>query len=214
MRITKPLHKALTSGIKLTSIALLGGVALTACTSADPDPRDAFFESFLAHCGNAYTGQVTAGDDELDADWMAANIVIEVRECDAERIRIPLHVDNDHSRTWVINRTDSGLELKHDHREADGSHAAMTMYGGETFSPGTATAQSFPVDEYSKQLFAELGATASITNTWWLEFPNPETLRYRLVRDNREFQVDIDLTQPVAAPPAPWGWQDNYQYQD
>lgn len=203
-----------TSKVKMVVATLFGGAALAACTSADPDPHDAFYESLLAHCGNAYAGSVTAGDEALDADWMAADIVIEIRECSDERIRIPLHVDDDHSRTWVITRTPLGLELKHDHRERDGSHDAMTMYGGETFSPGTASAQSFPVDEESKQLFAELGSTASIGNTWWLEFPAEETLRYRLVRDNREFQVDIDLSQPVQAPPAPWGWEDNYQYRD
>lgn len=199
---------------KMFLATLVGGVVLTACTSADPDPHDTFYESLLAHCGNAYAGSVTAGDEALDADWMAAEIIIEIRECSDERIRIPLHVDDDHSRTWVVSRTPTGLELKHDHRESDGSHDAMTMYGGETFSPGTATAQSFPADEESKQLFAELGATVSIGNTWWLEFPSDDTLRYRLIRDNREFQVDVDLSRPVQAPPAPWGWEDNYQYRD
>lgn len=214
MRTTLPQIKVTKSRFQLSALAVLAGAALTACTAADPDPRDAFFDSLLAHCGNAYAGEVTAGDEELDAEWIAADIVIEVRECSDDRIRIPLHVGDDHSRTWIINRTDLGLELKHDHRERDGSYDEMTMYGGETFSPGTATAQSFPADEYSKQLFAQLGATASIGNTWWLEFPNENTLRYRLVRDDREFQVDVDLSQPVEAPQAPWGWEDNYQYQD
>lgn len=195
--------------------ALLGGsalLALAACTTADEHPQDQFFDSLLAHCGNAYAGEVTEGDEEQDAEWIASDIVIELRECSEERIRIPLHVGDDRSRTWVLTRTQNGMELKHDHREEDGSHDPLTMYGGETFSPGTATSQSFPADEYSKQLFAELGSTASIRNTWWFELPDENTLRYRLVRDGREFQVDVDLSQPVEAPPAPWGWQDNYDY--
>lgn len=200
--------------IKTALIGAASVFALSACTTADQDPQDQFFNSLLEHCGNAYAGAVTVGDEELDADWMAADIVIEVRECSDDRIRIPLHVDDDHSRTWVLIRTHDGLELKHDHRQRDGSHDDMTMYGGETFTPGTPSAQSFPVDEPSKQLFAQLGATVSIGNTWWLELPDEETLRYRLVRNDREFQVDVDLSQPVEAPQAPWGWQDNYEYQD
>lgn len=200
--------------MKTTLLGAASVFVLSACTTADQDPQDQFFNTLLEHCGNAYAGAVTLGDDDLDADWIAADIVIEMRECSDNRIRIPLHVGDDHSRTWIINRTQQGLELKHDHRERDGSYDEMTMYGGETFSPGTATSQSFPADEYSKQLFAELGSTASIGNTWWLEMPDSDTLRYRLVRDGREFQVDVDLSEPVQAPPAPWGWEDNYQYQD
>ncbi|MCL5051620.1 hypothetical protein [Aliidiomarina maris] len=200
--------------IKLSAVAAATGLVLSACTSADPDPQDVFFDTLLAHCGNSYAGAVTIGDEALDADWIAADIVIEVKECSDQRIRIPLHVGDDHSRTWIISRTENGLELKHDHRERDGSHDPMTMYGGETFSPGTPYSQSFPADEYSKQLFAELGATASIGNTWWVKFPDQNTLRYRLVRDDREFQVDVDLSQTVETPPAPWGWEDNYQYRD
>jgi len=192
------------------SLAAVGVVA--ACTPAAENPQDAFFNALLEHCGNAYEGQVSDGNPDEDQFWMNNRIVIEVRECSDERIRIPLHVGDDHSRTWVVQRHDMGLELKHDHRHEDGSHDELTWYGGATFSPGTETAQAFPADDYSKQLFSELGYTASIGNTWWLEMPDENTLRYRLTRENRNFQVDVDLSQPVEAPQAPWGWEDNYEY--
>ncbi|RUO27154.1 hypothetical protein CWE09_09065 [Aliidiomarina minuta] len=194
-------------------MAAAGTLALGACTPAAENPQDAFFNTLKEHCGNAYAGEVTIGDEEADAEWIDSDIIIEVRECDDNRIRIPLHVGDDHSRTWIISRTDMELELKHDHRLEDGSHDPLTMYGGSTFTPGTATSQSFPADEYSKQLFSELGYSASIDNTWWVEFPDADTLRYRLVRDDREFQVDIDLSETVEAPQAPWGWEDNYRYE-
>lgn len=200
------------SNLKVAIAAATGALAMAACTPAAEDPQTVFFDTLKQHCGNAYAGEVTKGDEETDATWMENEIIIEVRECDDDRIRIPLHVGDNHSRTWVITRTHDGLELKHDHREEDGSHDELTMYGGETFTPGTTTAQSFPADEESKQLFSELGYTDSIGNTWWLTFPDEDTLRYRLVRDNREFQVDIDLTETVQAPQAPWGWEDNYEY--
>jgi hypothetical protein len=36
----------------------------------------------------------------------------------------------------------------------------------------------------------------------------PEKFTYRLTREGREFRVDFDLTKPVPAPPAPWGYTD------
>lgn len=202
------------NGIKLglLSSALL---VLSACTPAEQHPQDAFFETLLEHCGNAYEGHVSLGDPEMDENWINNRIVIEVRECEENRIRIPLHVGDNHSRTWIVTRDTferRELELKHDHRFEDGSHDPLTMYGGHTISAGTPTQQAFPADDYSKRLFAELGYPASIDNTWILSFPNADTLRYRLVREGREFQVDVDLSQPVEAPQAPWGWEDHYRY--
>ncbi len=185
---------------------------LAACTPAAENPQDTFFNALAAHCGNAYEGHVSVGDKELDADWMAARIVIEIKECNDNRIRIPLHVDNDHSRTWVFTRTIEGLELKHDHRLADGSHDPVTGYGGNTVTVGMFNHQVFPVDDYSKHLFSEHGMPASVNNTWVVSFPNETTLRYQLLRDERDFQVEVDLAKPVATPPAPWGWQDNEKY--
>ncbi|MCC5855262.1 MAG: hypothetical protein JJU10_06210 [Idiomarina sp.] len=199
--------------IALLGMGALSVAVLAACTPADEDPRDAFFNALAAHCGNSYEGAVSIGDPALDDEWINSRIVIEVKECHENRIRVPLHVGDDHSRTWVFIRTATGLTLKHDHRLEDGSHDPVTWYGGSTFNPGTAVSQSFPADDFSRILFAEHGLTASIDNTWIVKFPDSNTLRYRLVRDDREFQVDVDLSTPVETPPAPWGWEDDYQYQ-
>lgn len=201
--------------MRLNKIHLLvvgAAAALAACTPAEPNPQEVFFNTIAEHCGKAYEGRVTSGDPETDATWMNNRIVIEVRECTEDRIRIPLHVGDNHSRTWIITKTQMGLELKHDHRLEDGSDDPMTMYGGTTVTLGTPDSQAFPADEYSKQLFTQLDATVSITNTWWMSFPDENTFRYRLSRPNREFHVDVDLSQEVEAPPAPWGWEDNFQY--
>jgi hypothetical protein len=55
-----------------------------------------------------------------------------VRTCSENALRIPFHVGDDHSRTWVITRTENGLRLKHDHRHEDGSEDAVTQYGGDS----------------------------------------------------------------------------------
>lgn len=192
--------------------AFLALPILAACTPAEENPHDLFFENLTAHCGNAYQGKVTVGDPALDSGWMRADIVIEVKECTDDRIRIPLHVDNDHSRTWVLSRTTEGLTLKHDHRNEDGSEDIVNGYGGNTIAIGSATHQVFPIDDYSKLMFSEHGMVASVTNTWVISFPNEQTLRYQLMRENRDFQVEIDLSTPVEAPPAPWGWRDHETY--
>ena len=131
-----------------------------------------------------------------------------VRGCEepARELRVPFHVGDDRSRTWVITRTADGLRLKHDHRHEDGSEDVLTMYGGDTRSPGTAERQEFPVDAESIALFEREGSEASVTNTWAMDIEPGKRFLYELSRPGgRLFQVEFDLAQPVPPPPAPWG---------
>jgi hypothetical protein len=132
-----------------------------------------------------------------------------VRGCEdpAQRIEIPFHVGEDRSRTWILTRTADGLRLKHDHRHEDGSDDAVTLYGGDTASPGTATRQEFPVDAESIAMFEREGLTASVNNTWAMEIEPGQRFLYELSRPGgRLFRVEFDLAAPVEAPPVPWGW--------
>jgi hypothetical protein len=133
-------------------------------------------------------------------------LVMHVRECGTETTRVPFHVGDDHSRTWVLTRPASGLRLKHDHRHEDGTSDKVTMYGGDTAVAGTAQRQSFPVDDPSIANFKANGLTASVNNTWAMEIEPGRRFLYELSRPNgRLFQVEFDLSQPVPLPPAPWG---------
>jgi hypothetical protein len=116
-------------------------------------------------------------------------------------------VGDNASRTWIIKKTGSGLSLKHDHRHKDGTDDSVTMYGGHTLGAGYNQIQSFPVDQYSKELFAKQGLPQSITNIWQM-YIYPDMFSYRLVREGREFRVDFDLTKPISLPAAPWGYKD------
>src|SRR3546814_20143598 len=111
-----------------------------------------------------------------------------VRGCDAptRELRVPFHVGDDHSRTWVITRTADGLRLKHDHRHADGSEDVLTMYGGDTDAPGSAVRQEFPVDAESIALFEREGSEASVTNTWAMEVEPGARVLYELSRPDRK----------------------------
>ncbi len=183
---------------------LLSSASLGAFTTSVPE-QDAFFDQIRAHCGKAFEGRVVSGGREGDG-FSDQRLVMHVRECHDDRILIPFHVGEDRSRTWILSKTGAGILLKHDHRHKDGTNDESTMYGGHTQYRGWANAQSFPADDYSKDLFTRLGFPQSNGNTWHI-YVYPKVFTYQLTREGRDFKVDFDLTQPVTPPPAPWGYR-------
>lgn len=186
------------------AIAVLGACA----TTPAPAPADRFLAALQAHCGRAYEGRVVTSDP-ADASFAGKRLVMHVRQCSAGEVRIPFHVGDDRSRTWIVTRTAAGLRLKHDHRHQDGSPDELTMYGGDTAAPGTPTRQEFPVDAESIALFTRTDSRVSNTNVWAMEI-HPAMFAYELRRPpmpgGRFFRVEFDLTRPVAPPPVPWGY--------
>lgn len=170
------------------------------------ETHDEFFNNIKQHCGKAFAGKVTV--DNANGDGFAnKKLIMHVRKCSKVQLQIPFHVGDDASRTWIITKTGSGLSLKHDHRHKDGASDISTMYGGHTLDGGWAQMQSFPADQYSKELFVKQGIPQSNGNTWQM-FIYPAKFSYRLVREGREFRVDFDLTKPITSPLAPWGYSD------
>ena len=165
--------------------------------------HDAFFDSIKKHCGKAFEGKVAS--DIPKGSGFEGRLVMHVRKCSENEIQIPFHVDDNSSRTWILTKTGSGIMLKHDHRHKDGSSDTSTMYGGHTLDAGYNHAQSFPADQYSKELFIKEGIPQSLTNIWKV-YVYPDKFSYALVREGRDFRVDFDLTKPVAVPRAPWGY--------
>lgn len=200
-------------GMKPHRFSLLLTLALAGCASmpaANTMPVDGFLSAIAAHCGKAYEGRIVSNEPRPSTPdaFEGKRLVMHVRGCDspAQRIEIPFHVGDDHSRTWLLTRTAGGLRLKHDHRHEDGSPDAMTMYGGDTRDAGTAQRQAFPVDAESIAMFKAGGLNASVENTWAMEI-HPRMFAYELIRPNgRHFRVEFDLSRPVTLPPTPWGW--------
>jgi len=181
-------------------------------TSEAGAPVDVFLALLAQHCGQSFAGRIVADTppegEESPAEDPFANraLIMHVRECHDGELRVPFHVGDDNSRTWILTRTEAGLRLKHDHRHEDGSEDAVTMYGGDTDLAGTSTRQEFPVDEFSIEMFKREGLSASVINTWAMEIEPGVRFLYELARPNgRLFQVEFDLSQPVATPPTPWG---------
>lgn len=178
---------------------------LSACASTPPaSPQDAFFANLSALCGQSFAGSVVT-TDAADANFASQALVMHVRDCSADEIRVPFNVGENRSRTWVVTRTESGLRLKHDHRHEDGSEDVLTQYGGDTANAGTDMRQEFPADAHSRDLFTANNIPASVTNVWAVEVHPGEIFAYELRRPNRHFRVEFDLTQPVPTPPPSWG---------
>jgi hypothetical protein len=199
----------LTLAAALGATACAGGRAATptAAAPAAAEPADAFLAALAQHCGKAFLGRVVVDQPPSATDLFSGKtLVAHLRQCAPGEVRVPFHVGDDRSRTWVLSRTATGLHLAHDHRHADGSPDAVTMYGGATREPGTAQRQEFPVDVFSIALFEGAGLGASVTNTWAMEIEPGRRLLYELSRPGgRLFQVEFDLSEPVEAPPPPWG---------
>ncbi len=192
----------------MRKLLCLAASALGACAGVPaPQPADAFMARLQALCGKAFAGRLVTADP-ADEAMAGQPLVMHVRECRPGEVRIPFHVGDDRSRTWIVTRTATGLRLKHDHRHADGAPDQLTMYGGDTIGPGTVARQAFPVDAESVALFTRTGRTVSNSNVWAMEV-RPGLFAYELRRPpipgGRFFRVEFDLAVPVAPPPPPWG---------
>lgn len=201
------------------SLLLAATLLLASCATQDDPapavsgeaaitPADKFYENIAALCGQSFAGRIVANTPaSATPDPFAGKaLVMHVRECSDSELRIPFHVGDDRSRTWVLTRRAGGLRLKHDHRHADGSPDATTMYGGDTRDAGSERRQEFPVDAESVAMFRAQGMQASLTNTWAMEIVSGEKFVYELSRPNgRLFRLEFDLTRTVATPAPAWG---------
>lgn len=179
---------------------------LVVCSSAAwSSPQDDFFARLNALCGQAFAGTMTHFSRPSDDGWLDREVIMHVRECSEDEIRIPLHVGENRSRTWVVTRADGHLSLKHDHRHEDGVEDEVSWYGGHTTDPGRAWRQTFPADDYSKALFLANGLEASVENFWSMEIHPEDRFVYEMVRSRRMFRAEFDLIRPIEPPPAPWG---------
>jgi hypothetical protein len=165
--------------------------------------QSVFWKSLNNMCGKSFSGRITAAPAG-DTAFTGKNLVMHVRACSENEIKIPFFVGTDSSRTWVLTRTNSGILLKHDHRHEDGSPDKITYYGGHTSHQGNSQVQVFPADQQTLDLLP-----AAFGNVWWIEIISDKSFSYNLrrIHTERVFSVLFDLTQPVQNPGPPWGWK-------
>jgi hypothetical protein len=159
--------------------------------AAQPAEQDAFYERLVDQCGATFSGSTVFPAEPGEA-WKDQVLVARVETCDAREVRIPLSVGEDRSRTWILRRVKGGLQLKHDHRHADGTPDEISNYGGLTREPGTALSQSFPADDHTAELIPE-----AATNEWFLSFSEEGSeLTYYLERHgNPRFKAVLTRDQ-------------------
>ena len=177
----------------------------TVSVQAQVEPEnEVFWRELQKICGKAFSGAVAAAPAE-DQTFKGKTLVMHVRSCEKDRIRIPFFVGEDRSRTWVLTQRENRILLKHDHRHQDGTPDRVTMYGGLTTNSGTSILQMFPADQETVNTIP-----AAATNVWWIDLVPGEHFTYNLRRmgTDRYFSIRFDLKTPVKTPDAPWGWKD------
>jgi hypothetical protein len=179
----------------------------SAAATPGATPAAAFLANLNAHCGQAFPGALAIeppGDEMLDGDEL---LVVHVRGCGVEEMLLPFHIETDEgiwdrSRTWIFRLTDGNrLELRHDHRQPDGTEDDVTWYGAFTLADGTPTQQEFLRDTPA--------ADGSIRG-WRVIIEPGVRYIYGTIRDGEwTWRVDFDLSTPMTErPPPPWGYED------
>ena len=163
-------------------------------------PGEALWEALAPLCGYAFAGRVVAGTEPSDAAIAAERLVMWVRDCGEDEIRIPFHVGDDRSRTWVLTRTAAGVHLHHVHRHEDGSEDTVSRYGGHAAGAASGTTLDFPADHRTAAMLP-----AAATNVWTVAVEPGHRFVYALRREaeDRRFRVELDLTRPLPPPEGP-----------
>lgn len=206
--------------VRFATVATCGIVVAVACARsprAIPSPRpdgtadavavdalDAYWANFQMHCGRAFPGRLGVeppGDDMLSGDEM---LIAHFRDCSDREIKIAFHIERDggsswdRSRTWVLRRIGDQIELRHDHRQVDGTADQSTWYGGFTQTPGTPNRHEFE--------FIDAAPMPGVWRGWRLEIEPNVRYRYGTVRDGEwRWRVDFDLSSGISVPPPAWG---------
>ena len=175
---------------------------LSSAVFAQETPAKSFWNQLQQHCGKSYKGTITRGMGNDDFD--GKKLIMHVRSCEENEIKIPFFVGENKSRTWILRLNDNKIELKHDHRKPDGSEDKITQYGGTASNTGLANIQVFPADDETAELLPP-----AATNVWWISLDD-EIFSYNLKRMGAKtnFCVEFDLSNPIKTPDAPWGWEE------
>lgn len=161
-----------------------------------------FWDNLKSHCGNSYEGVVLEAPE--NDSFRGKKLVIHIKKCSENTIKIPFSVGDDKSRTFILSKINDKIQLKHDHRHEDGSPDEVTMYGGTSTNTGLPTIQFFPADQETANLIPYAS-----TNIWWVVLDETSyTYNLRRIGTDRLFSIKFDLTKPVETPSPHWGWLD------
>lgn len=157
------------------------------------ETHQAFINNLASLYGKSFKGEQLYRSHH-GASWAERKMIMHVTVCDEDKVYIPFHIDDDHSRTWMFVAEDGKLRFKHQHLHEDGTPEEGSMYGGYATDEGTAFVQYFPADEYTGQVI-EGGAG----NVWIVTLADDLSwYSYRLDRDGeKRLEIRFDLTKPI-----------------
>jgi len=190
---------------KLALLALVAMVAISCGSSTQKEKsaeksccsventQQAFLKNLASFCGKSFGGRENFTLDGRDS-WAHKKFVMHVTVCENDRVYIPFHLDEDRSRTWMFIMEEKGLRFRHDHRHEDGTPEDQTLYGGYADDSGTAFIQSFPWDDYTKEILAD-----GIERMWRIIIAEDlSTMKYQLHYGGElVFEAEFDLTKPI-----------------
>ena len=189
---------------KISTIVAIVGIAtslMSASVGALDSNQDKFFDSIRAHCGKAFSGSVE--DSSNSTAYTGRKFVLHIRDCSNTQIKMPLHVDDNSSRILVLTKRDGSIELQHDHRHADGSSDALTLYGGYSSADSTGNVTNFPESVESIEITKAHAPNRTYPSVWSIILSS-EDITYQVVRPGRTIKSNFKFTDMVAHPPKAW----------
>lgn len=182
-------------------LLILFALLLTINLSAQKRGQDIFWDTLNSYCGKSFEGKITSEGKNEGFD--GKRLVMHVKKCSENELKIPFFVGDDKSRTWILTKQEGGILLKHDHRNEDGSSEELTMYGGKASNLGNANMQFFPADQETSDMLPQ-----ATFNVWWMTVDETSfSYNLHLISTDRVFSVVFDLTKEVENPEDPWGWE-------
>jgi hypothetical protein len=188
-------------------------VALVACepddapvpeetaVEAEGDVHDQFLANLAAQCGQSFAGVVNEAPEGDPYFQPGLELVLTVRECSDEEVRIPVYAGDNASRTWIFTRTGGGIDLRHDHRYEDGTPEPNTFYGAFVSEPPMGVEGPSPnAHEFKRE------RDDGVITGWRVEIIPGERYTYGTQRDGEwRHRFDFDLSEPVETSLEPWG---------
>ena len=152
-----------------------------------------FMDNLRSLCGKSFAGEQTYMAEGRPS-WEHYDFVMHVTVCEEDRVHIPFHLSDDHSRTWLFLAEEEGLRFRHDHRYEDGTPEARNLYGGYSDGTGSAFEQHFPADDYTIELL-----TDTLNRKWSVIIDEDlEWMVYRLsYHGETVFEGKFDLSEPI-----------------
>lgn len=184
----------------LVVVATVTGLMLTLDRAVDSN-QDKFFDAIKAHCGHAFSGDVD--DSSNSTAYNGRKFVLHIRDCSDTQIKMPLHIDDNSSRILVLTKSDEHIKLQHDHRHADGSSDALTMYGGYSSADSTAKVTNFPESAESIAITKAHAPTRTYPSVWSIIL-SADDITYQVVRPGRTIKSQFKFADRVDLPPQAW----------